>query len=100
MLDHLDYHFSAPLWLYSGKGAWHFVTLPTDMAAEIKFFSGTHKGWGSIPVTVTLENSTWQTSLFPDSKANSYLLPIKAAIRKKHHLKADNTITLSLHIAF
>jgi hypothetical protein len=46
--------FTALCWLYSannGKGAWYFVTLPAESAAEITYFSkalngGKRTGWG------------------------------------------------------
>ncbi|MEQ1535874.1 MAG: DUF1905 domain-containing protein [Burkholderiaceae bacterium] len=79
--------FTAPCWLYSGKGAWYFVSLPAESAAEISYFSkalngGKRAGWGSVRVTVQVGKTIWQTSLFPDSKNKSYVLPIKAAVRK------------------
>ncbi len=69
--------FTAPCWLYSGKGAWYFVTLPAESAAEITYFSktlngGKRAGWGSVRVTVQVGKTIWQTSLFPDSKNKSY----------------------------
>lgn len=83
--------FSALCWLYSGKGAWYFVTLPQDSAAEISYFSkalngGKRTGWGSVRVTVQIGKTVWQTSLFPDSKNKSYVLPIKAAVRKAENI--------------
>jgi Domain of unknown function (DUF1905) len=83
--------FSALCWLYSGKGAWYFVTLPPDSAAEISYFSkalngGKRAGWGSVRVTVQVGKTIWQTSLFPDSKNKSYVLPIKAAVRKTENI--------------
>ncbi|MBK7502709.1 MAG: DUF1905 domain-containing protein [Polaromonas sp.] len=82
----LTVEFTAKCWLYSGKGTWHFVTLPTDCAAQISYFSkalngGKRTGWGSVKVTAQIGNTFWQTSLFPDSKSKSYVLPIKAAVR-------------------
>ena len=38
-------------------------------------------GFGSIRVEVTLGGSTWRTSIFPDSKAGCYVLPVKKAVR-------------------
>ena len=32
----LRYEMRAEIWVYPGKGGWHFVTLPTDVAARIK----------------------------------------------------------------
>jgi hypothetical protein len=86
--------FTALCWLYSansGSGAWYFVTLPPDSAAEITYFSqalngGKRAGWGSVQVTVQVGKTVWQTSLFPDSKNKSYVLPIKAAVRKAENI--------------
>jgi Domain of unknown function (DUF1905) len=95
--------FKAPLWMWSGKGSWFFVTLPVDDAARIRFFGsaafqGAKKpqGWGSIPVKVRLGRTEWQTSLFPDSKSGSYLLPVKADVRKAEGLVAGSNVEISL----
>ena len=62
---------------YPGMGGWHFLSLPKKQASKIKETHGEKaKGWGSIPVTVTLGKSTWKTSIFPDKKAGTYLLPL------------------------
>ena len=89
--------FTSPCWLYAGKGAWYFVTLPPDSAAEISYFSktlngGKRTGWGSVRVTVQVGETVWQTSLFPDSKNKSYVLPIKAAVRKAEKIIEDQTV--------
>jgi hypothetical protein len=83
--------FTAPCWLYTGKGGWYFVPLPQDSAAEISYFSkalngGKRTGWGSVKVSVQIGETVWQTSLFPDSKNKSYVLPIKAAVRKAENI--------------
>ena len=89
--------FTSPCWLYAGKGAWYFVTLPPDSAAEISYYSkalngGKRTGWGSVRVTVQVGETVWQTSLFPDSKNKSYVLPIKAAVRKVENIVEGNII--------
>lgn len=56
------------------------------------------KGWGSIPVTVTLGKSTWKTSIFPDKKAGTYLLPLKAAVRKKEGVGAGDKVRFEIEI--
>jgi hypothetical protein len=86
----LTYHFSAALWLYSGKGAWHFITLPKEAGDEIRFFNGTAKGFMPIPVVATIGSTQWKTSIFPDSKSGSYLLAVKADVRKRERLVAGN----------
>jgi hypothetical protein len=83
--------FTAICWIYSGKGTWHFVTLPEQDAAEISYFSkalngGKRTGWGSVRVTAQIGKTSWDTSLFPDSKNKSYILPLKAAVRKAENI--------------
>ena len=96
--------FSAVCWLYTGKGAWYFVTLPPDSAAEISYFSkalngGKRTGWGSVRVTVQVGKTVWQTSLFPDSKNKSYVLPLKAAVRKAENIVDGKHITIQISMS-
>lgn len=103
------YKIRADVWLYPGMSGWHFVSVPKGTAAEIKKeFGARARGWGSLPVTVTLTAphrrsgqvaaATWKTSIFPDKKTGTYLLPLKAAVRKKAGIKNGDTITFSLSI--
>lgn len=89
--------------MWQGKGAWHFVTLPKDKSEEIKFFSenlhGKRRGWGAVRVLVTIGHTTWQTSIFPHSKADAYILPIKSDVRKKEKIAPDDTIKVTLEIS-
>lgn len=95
----LKINFTAKVWLYNGHSAWHFISLPKTLSAKIKkLFLGLERGWGSLPVKVTLGESVWQTSIFPDKKTNSYLLPLKAGIRKTAHLKVADKVKVSLEI--
>jgi hypothetical protein len=98
-MKNLTLNFSGELWEYKGKGTWYFITLPVEDANQIKFFSaGKHRGWGSIRVSVKMGKTEWQTSIFPDSKANSYLLPIKAEIRKKENIKKGDIVKIALKV--
>ena len=89
--------FSSKIWKYKGvKAAWFFVTLDKKTQAKI----GTPKrriGWGSVPVEVTIGNSTWKTSIFPD-KGLGYILPVKASVRKKEGIAEGDTIDVTLKI--
>jgi Domain of unknown function (DUF1905) len=85
-MDYLEimnsFTFTSPLWKYSGVSAWHFVTLPLDASPRIKFLQSGRRGFGSARVLATIGKSTFETSVFPDSKSGCYLLPVKASIRK------------------
>jgi hypothetical protein len=94
-------HFTAPLWLWPGKGAWHFITLPEDESQVIRMAvprGGQNRGWGSVHVTATIGESRWQTSIFPDTRRNAYLLPIKAEIRRAEALGVGEAVEVSLSL--
>jgi hypothetical protein len=97
-----DFTFKARLWIWNAqKGSWHFVSLPRDISAEIKDgYPFKSKGFGSVPVTVTIGETEWKTSIFPDSKRGQYILPIKAAVRKVENLNKDDTAEVKIHIEF
>ncbi|MFM2077386.1 MAG: hypothetical protein RJA49_1276 [Actinomycetota bacterium] len=83
----MTYRFSAPLWKWKGEGPWHFVTLPFEQSDEIdERTAHVQRGFGSVKVTVTVGRTTWSTSLFPASTQESYILPVKAAVRKAEGL--------------
>lgn len=93
------YEVKTKVWLYPGMAGWHFVTIPTETAKNIDYyFRHAKKGWGSLPVTVIVGKTSWKTSIFPDKKSESYLLPLKAEVRKKEAIDADDMIDLSLQI--
>lgn len=97
-----SYAFTADLWLYPGEAAWHFLTLPPDVADDIaddiaQRGTGT-KAFGSVKVTAEIGNETWQTSLFPDTKAGSYLLPVKKAVRDNARIKAGDSVDVRLKL--
>ena len=93
------YQLKAKTWLYPGKAAWHFLTIPTDITKEIDYyFSMAKKGWGSLPVQVTIGKTSWKTSIFPDKKTASYLLPLKADVRKKEAIKENDVVLVHITI--
>lgn len=87
------------LWVYPGKAAWHFITVPETQSKDIAARFGLLKrGWGSLPVEVLIGKTKWQTSIFPDKKRKGYLLPVKSEIRKKESLEAGDVLSISLNI--
>lgn len=78
---------------------WHFLTVPEKQSKEIKkSFGGKTRGWGSLPVNVTLDKTSWKTSIFPDKKSGTYLLPLKADVRKKEGVAHGDIVNFVLHI--
>lgn len=83
------------------QGAWHFANVDKKQSAEIKrirqLADGKQKrGFGSIPVEVTLGKTKWKTSIFPDSRSGTYLLPLKAKVRFAEGIQDGDTVTFIL----
>lgn len=93
--------FKAKIWVYPGESAnWHFVTLDKKSADLVKKSQEGQKrrGWGSVKVIATMGKTTWRTSIFPDKQSGSYLLPIKAEVRKKEKMGQGYAVDVSLEI--
>ena len=94
-----EYSFKSEVWLYPGMSGWHFVTVPKKDSQKItKDFTGLTKGWGSLPVNVTVGKTVWKTSIFPDKKTETFLLPVKSEVRKKEGIFDKDIIKLSIKI--
>lgn len=76
------YAFDAAVWEHDGPGAWHFISLPRECADEIHQLTldGT-TAFGSVRVEVRIGATRWSTSLFPDSRRATYVLPVKKSVR-------------------
>lgn len=91
-----SYAFRAELWLYAGDAGWHFLTLPEELADEVREESAAfRKGFGSVKVAASIAGHRWETSLFPDSKSRSYLLPVKKAVRTAAGISAGDEVDVA-----
>ena len=88
----LTFTFTTKLWMYNGKGAWHFLTLPKEAADEIRFFNRSAKGFTPIRVEACIGDTKWKTAIFPDSKSGSFVLVVKADVRRSEKLQAGNDV--------
>jgi len=100
--------FAAPLQsihIEEGYAPMGFLRIPPEAAEAIvgheferRLEMGKRRGFGSVKVTVTLGDSTWQTSLFPN-KDGSWFLPIKKPVRVAEGLVdgAEARVEIELH---
>jgi hypothetical protein len=80
---------------WRGPSPFHFVTIPPKESAQIKTLSRQLTyGWGVIPVTGRVGNTSFTTSLFP--KEHAYLIPIKSAVRRAESLEIGDRVTVDL----
>lgn len=93
-----EYRFEAALWQWSGKGSWHFITVPENLSGIIRMAAPQKAGFGSVRVSAGIGGVVWKTSLFPDTKSGCYLLPVKAAVRKQCAIKAGDVVEVVLDL--
>jgi hypothetical protein len=95
----MSLRFRGELWLHGSEGPWHFVTLPGELADDVRYrSSGTARGFGSVRVQATIGTTTWSTSLFPETASSSYVLPVKKAVRAAEDLEAGDPVEVSLEL--
>lgn len=93
------YDFTATLWMHQGEAAWHFVTLPTHVADEIADLTAANqRDFGSVGVEATVGGTTWNTSIFLDAKAKSYVLPVKKAVRSSEDLSEGAELEVTIDV--
>lgn len=91
--------FSAEVWEHDGPTAWFFLSLPEPEADDIEEqFGHRAKGFGSIRVEVTIGETRWCTSIFPDSKRGTYVLPLKRAVRVSEGLVPGTVAVVDLRV--
>ncbi len=93
----MNIEFKGKIWFWRGPAPWYFVTVPAKQCRDLKAISGfVTYGWGMIPVTVRIGKTAWKTSLFP--KEGSYVVPIKASVRKAEKLEEGDSVTIRLQV--
>ncbi len=96
--------FTAPLWRWTARedtgdaGAWCFVTLPIDVADEVRHRAGEPRGFGSVRVRAEVGGTMWDTSVFPDAGSGSFALPVKKAVRTAAGVEEGDQLTVTLSV--
>ena len=93
----MQLEFSGPLFEWRGPAPYHFVAVPEDEAEQIQeTAAAVTYGWGMIPVTVTIGDTTWTTSLWP--KDGRYVVPLKDKIRAAEGIELEMVVDVRLRI--
>jgi len=84
------------------SGAWRFARVPEDISKKIKEMQKERlrRGWGAVYAKAKIKKSEWVTSIFPDRRSNTYLLPLKKQIRYQENLYDGIEINVSIEIWF
>ncbi len=86
---------TGPVIEWRGPAPFYFVTLPHDEADRIaEVAAAVTYGWGMIPVTCRLGDTTWTTSLWP--RQDSYVIPIKDKVRTAETIALGDVVSVTL----
>ena len=97
MSINLTYEFSAPVWKHSATGGWYFVSLPIESSEEIRQnMKWQEEGWGRMNTKAKIRETLWDTAIWYDTKLGTYILPIKAVIRKKEKIEIGNILDVEI----
>jgi hypothetical protein len=93
----LQLKFQATVIHWRGPSPFFFVAIPPEHAADIRQAAKlVSYGWGVIPVAAEIGGVAFTTSLFP--RDETYLLPIKVAVRRKRNITVGDTIDVEMTI--
>lgn len=82
---------------WRGPAPFYYIAIPEEVCIEIKAAAKLLSyGWGVIPVTSTIGQTTFTTSLFP--KEGGYLLPVKNAVRLPEKLELGMNVKVKLSL--
>jgi hypothetical protein len=91
------YEFEAELWRWEARtDSWVFAALPEDVSDEIAELPLPPAGFGSVRVEVTLGAQRWSTSVFPDAGRKTYVLPVKAAVRRAEGVDVGDRVRIGV----
>lgn len=91
----MELEFTATVIYWRGPAPFFYARIPDGPCAEIsRIRKSVTYGWGVIPVEATINGVTFTTSLFP--KDGTYLLPLKAAVRQRIGVTADDEVEVEM----
>jgi Domain of unknown function (DUF1905) len=95
----IRFAFTSKPWLYAAPGGWYFVSLPTKLSTEIRgAFKSEEAGWGRLKATARIGKTEWKTAIWFDTKKKTYVLPLKAEIRKIVKVEVEKDVKVILWI--
>jgi hypothetical protein len=85
-------------WAAREDSSWFFTAVPPELGAEIREIPRPYRGFGSVRVRAHIGGSEWTTSIFPLAETESYVLPLKKAVRDAEQLVDGGPVTVRLEV--
>lgn len=82
---------------WRGPSPFFYAPIPPEHVPELRRVAKlVSYGWGVAPVEATVRGVDFNTALFP--KDDTYLLPLKAEVRRKTNVTAGDIIAVEMTI--
>lgn len=88
------FSFSARVVRWPGASPWFFVHVPREYFAPIR----EHYGKGLLRATITIGNTTWDTSLLPYLIDRTFLIALKKSVRTAEDIWEGELVTVQVTI--
>jgi len=93
-----EFRFKSKIIEWRGPAPFFYAPVPADQLDALRPVArAATYGWGCVPVEAKIGEVTFTTSLFP--KDGTYLLPLKADVRRKTNVTVGDTIPVVMNIA-
>ena len=91
------FEFESEVIEWRGPAPFYFARTPETITREIEESAGhLSYGWGCIPATVTIGDTSIATALIP--RDGSYFVPLKKSLRAAENIDESSTIAITLKI--
>ncbi len=94
----LVFTFTAELYPWESNPSIRFVDVPIDETEDIREFVPSRRSAGSVPVKVQIGETQWKTSVFGGKNAESFVLPIKKAVRVAEKIDIGDTAEVTITV--
>ena len=94
-----EFTFEAELYEWDGPQSWVFAALPpTSPTSSTRSTGRPAAASARVGSRSVLGGQVWRTSIFPDSKSGTYVLPVKKEIRRKAGVDEGDRVEIDLSV--
>jgi ribosomal protein L25 (general stress protein Ctc) len=91
------FNFEAEVIYWRGPSPFFYAPIPPQHVERLRRAArAVTYGWGMVPVEVTIAGVAFSTALFP--KDDTYLLPLKVAVRRKTNITAGDVVSVEMTV--
>jgi hypothetical protein len=89
----------------SDRGTYHLAVITGETAEEIAMHArlyrleyGRRRGFGSVKVMARIGETSWKSSVFPQTKSTEWILLVSKKVMRREDLAEGDPVTLQLEL--